>query len=116
MTDKRLPSFDFSENDIMEGVQKLDPNKAHGQDNISICMIKICGKSICIPLRKIFDECLRTGTSRLEWKKGNVVPIFEKGEKQIYKNYRPVSLLPIFGKILERLIFEEMFPFLSRTN
>ena len=116
MTDKRLPSFDFSENDIMKGVQKLDPNKAHGQDNISICMIKICGKSICIPLCKIFDECLRTGTSRLEWKKGNVVPIFEKGEKQIYKNYRPVSLLPIFGKILERLIFEEMFPFLSRTN
>ena len=41
---------------------------------------------------------------------GNVVPIFKKGDKKIYKNYRPVSLLPIFGKILERLIFEEMFP------
>ena len=35
----------------------------------------------------------------------------KKGDKQIYKNYRPVSLLPIFGKILERLILEEMFPF-----
>ena len=111
MTEKRLPSFGFSEDDIMKVIQKLDRNKAHGQDNISICMIKICGKSICIPLRKIFEECLRTGIFPLEWKKGNVVPIFKKGEKQIYKDYRPVSLLPIFGKFIERLILEEMFLF-----
>ena len=94
----------------MKVIQKLDPDKAHGQDNISISMIKICGKSICIPLRKIFEECLRTGTFPLEWRRGNVVPIFGKGDKKIYENYRPVSFLPIFGKILERLIFEEMFP------
>ena len=100
----------------MKVIQKLYPNKAHGQDNISIRLIKICGKSICIPLRKIFEACLRTGTFSLEWKKGNVVSIFKKGNKQIYKNYWPVSLLPIFGKILERLTFEEIFPFLSRTN
>ena len=111
LTDNRLSSFDFSEDDIMKVIQKLDPNKAHGQDNIGIRMIKICGKSICIPLCKIFEECLRTGTFPLEWKRSNVVPIFKKGDKQIYKNYGPTSLLPIFGKILERLIFEEMFPF-----
>ena len=101
LTDKRLSSFDFSEDDIMKVVQKLDPNKAHGQDNISNRMIKICGKSICIPLRKFFEECLRTGIFPLDRKKDNVVPIFKKGDKQIYKNYRPVSLLPIFGKILK---------------
>ena len=95
----------------MKVVQKLDSNKAHGQDNISIPMIKICGKSICKPLRRIFEESLKTGTFPLEWKRGNVVWIFKKGDKQIYKNYRSVSLLPIFGKILERLIFEELFPF-----
>ena len=54
---------------------------------------------------------VKTGTFPLEWKKGDIFPIFKKGDKQIYKNYRPVSLLPIFRKILERLIFEEMFPF-----
>ena len=106
LTDKRLSSFDFSEDDIMKVIQKLDSNKAHGQGNFSIHMIKICGKSIYIPLRKIFEECLRTGTFPLEWKTDNVVPIFKKGDKQIYKNYWPASLLAIFGKILE-----EMFPF-----
>ena len=94
----------------MKVIQKLDPNMVHGQDSISIRMIKICGKSICKPLRKIFEECLRTGAFPLEWKNGNIVPVFKKGDKQIYKNYRPDSLLPIFEKILERLAFEEMFP------
>ena len=65
----------------MKVIQKLDPNKAHGQDNISICMIKICGKSICKPLPKMFEECLRTGTFSLEWKKGNVASIFKKGDE-----------------------------------
>ena len=116
LTDKRLSSFDFSEDDIMKVIQKLDANKAHGQNNISIHMIKICGKSICIPLRKIFEECLRTGTFPLEWKKGNVAPIFKKGDKQLYEHYRPVSLLPIFGNNFERLIFEEMFPFFNENK
>ena len=117
LTDKSLSSFDFSEDDIIKVIQKLDPNKAHGQDNNSIRMIKICAKSIWKPLGKISEEYLRTGTFPLDWKNGNIVLIFKKGDKQIYKNHRPISLLPIFGKIPERLIFEEIyFRFLSRTS
>ena len=81
LTDKRLSSFDVSVDDIMKVIQKVDPNKVNGQGNISIHMIKICGKSICKPLRKIFEECLTTGTFPLEWKRGNVVPIFRKEDK-----------------------------------
>ena len=81
----------------MKVIQQLNPNKVHGQDNINIGMIKIYDKSFGKPLRKIFEECLRTGTFPLEWKKNHIVPVFEK---QIYKNYRPVSLLLTFGKIL----------------
>ena len=116
LTDKRLSSFDFSEDDIIRVIQKLDSNKAHGQDNISIRMIKICGKSICKTLRKIFEESLRTGTFPLEWKRANIVPTFKKGDKQIYKNYRPVLLLPFLGKFLKDLFLKKRFRFLSRTN
>ena len=90
----------------MKVIQKLDSNKAHGQDNISIRMVKICSKSICTSLCKIFEKCLRSGTFPLEWKRGNVVPVFKKGDKQIYKNHRPVLLLAISGKILERRSFK----------
>ena len=45
----------------------------------------------------------------IRMKKGNIVPIHKKGDKQVLKNYHPVSLLPICGEIFERLIFNEMF-------
>ena len=41
--------------------------------------------------------------------KANVVPVFKKGDKQLLKNYRPISLLPIIGKIFERLLYNQMF-------
>ena len=49
-------------------------------------------------------------------KKGNIVPIHKKGGKQNIKNYRPVSLLLICGKIFERLIFNEMLIYFSANN
>ena len=57
-----------------------------------------------------------TGSFPLERKKANIVPIHKKGDTQCLKNYRPVSLLPICGKILERLIFNEMFRFPIENN
>ena len=74
---------------------------------IIVRMLKICGKSICRLLELIFNECISNDFSLSEWKKGKLVPIHKKNERQCLENYRPVSLLPIYGKILERLIFKE---------
>ena len=65
----------------------------------SICMIKLCGISICKPLKIIFQNCLRLGKFPSEWKRANVVPTFKQGDKQCIKNYRPISLLPVCGKV-----------------
>ena len=69
--------------------------------------MKICSKPICKPLQLIFSQCTDTSSFPLESKKANIVPVHKKGDKQCLKNYRPVSSLPICGKILERLIFNE---------
>ena len=69
-------------------------------------MLKICGSSIYGPLVLIFKKALSIGLFPSNWKKGNIAPIHKKSDKQILKNYRPVSLLPICGKIFERLIFK----------
>ena len=49
----------------------------------------------------IFINCLRRGIFPEIWKHANVVPVHKKKEKNVKENYRPISLLPIFGKIPE---------------
>ena len=77
-TDKSLSNITFTEKDIEKVKQNLDSNKAHGHDMISICLLKICGKSIIKPLLNIFKKCLEKGCFRNEWKKANVAPVHKK--------------------------------------
>ena len=79
-------------------------------------MLKLCGKSICKPLDLIFQSCIKQRKFPTEWKKANVVPVHKKGDKQILKNCRPVSLLPICGKIFERLIYNNLFEYFIEND
>ena len=51
-----------------------------------------------------------------DWKKGNIVPVHKKNDKQRLNNYRPISLLPICSKIFERIIFNKMFRFFLEND
>ena len=115
-TDKSLSTIYFSEEDILKIIRSLDPNKAHGQDNISIWMIKLCDKEICKPLHMMFVSCMEEGIFSLLWKMANVVPAHKKNDKRSIKNYCPVSLLPIVGKIFECLLYNQMYCFFIENN
>ena len=116
LTHSRLSSITFSKDDIAKMIQNLDPSKARGHGQISIRMLKLFSTSICKPLEIIFNQCVETGTFPNVWKKGNVVPVFKKDDKQILKNYRLISLLPVCGKIFEKLIFNKMFKFFIEND
>ena len=116
LTSKCLASIHFSSSSIAKIISRLDLNKAHGHDMLSIRMIKLCGNSICKPHSTSFKDCLNEGKFPHEWKKANVVPVHKKGNKQSLENYRPISLLPICSKIFERLIYNEMFTFFTENN
>ena len=79
-------------------------------------MIKICGKSLCKPLEMIFKYCIIKEEFPSEWKKANIVPVHKRSDKQSLKDYRPISLLPIFGKIFERIIYSNIFEYLATKN
>ena len=108
--------INFSESDILKVIRNLDPNKAHGHDEISIRMLQICDKTICKPLYLIFSSCMESDIFPSQWKVANVVPAYKRDDKQNVKNYRPVSLLPIFGKVFERLIYNEMYSFFIEND
>ena len=116
VTEERLSNFQICSGNIVKIIRSLHPNKAHGYDEISIRMIKICASSISKPLAILFRNCLESEYFPKEWKKGNIVLVHKKHDKQLIKNYQPVSLLPIYSKIFEKVIFNSLFKYLYDNN
>ena len=75
-------------------------------------MIKICDKSLLKPLILLFQNSAKLSYFPDIWKRSNIIPVHKKNDKQLVKNYRPISLLPIFGKIFEKIIFNKIYHFL----
>ena len=115
-TTERLSHFDISIDEIKNLIKILKLNKAQGHDAISAKMIHLCGDEICLPLQLIFKNILKTGIFPSQWKLANVTPTHKKKDKQTVSNYRPISLLPIFDKIFERIIFKNLYNFLVQNN
>ena len=113
---KRLSTVTFSHDDIGKMIQNLNPDKTHFLDNISFCILKIRGSSVYGPLELIFKETISAGFFPSDWKKGIIVPVHKRGDKQILKIYRPVLLFPIYGEFFERTIFNEVLNFLLENN
>ena len=82
----------------------------YGNDDIPVRMVKICDNAIKKALSIIDKNCIKTGIYLNAWKKYNIVQVHQKGDKQIVNNYRPVLLLPIFGKFLRKFY---LIPFLD---
>ena len=109
VTTTLISDFVTSEDKILSITRSLNPNKAHVWDEISVWMIKLSDVSSVLPLIIIFTNCLRHGLFPEIWKFANVVPVHKKHEKNLKRNYRPISLLPIFGKIPENLIHYSLY-------
>ena len=76
----------------------------------------MCDESLVQPFSLIFRGCIDNGVHPNTLKKSNLVPVHKKGDKQIVNNYRPVSLLPICSKILEKIIFDSIMKFLNESK
>ena len=102
--------------EIISLIRTINPGKATGSDGISGQMLLLCDDSAILHLKIIFSNILSTSIYPDLWKIANVTPIFKKGDKQLIKNYRPISLLPICGKILEKIIFNHLYSYLTANR
>ena len=64
----------------------------------------------------IFESAIKSSHFPDSWKKGNIIPVHKKESKNLIKNYRPISLLPIFGKIFEKVIFNNLFAYFQENK
>ncbi len=86
-------------------LRSMRPNVASGPDGISSPVLRACSSSICTPLARLFNRSLSTGKVPDDWKLSHVVtPIHKSGDQRLVLNYRPISLLSLTSKVLERVI------------
>ena len=111
--DSSLSNVEISGEKILKIIRSLDPKKAHEWDDISINMIKLCDVATVNPLYLIHKKCLDTGRFPISWKKGNVLPIHKKENRQLKKSYKPISLV---GKYLKNLFSTPYSSIFVRTN
>ena len=72
-------------------------------------MLLICGDPILVPLDLIFHNLIQTGIYPDQWKHANVTPVHKKDDKQLIKNYRPISLLRICAKLFQRILYNNIY-------
>ena len=115
-TDKRLDHVTIENDVIISLIRNINPNKVPGPDGISGQMLLLCDDSVILPLKIIFRNILLTSIYPNSWKFANVITIFKNVDKQLIKNYRPISLHPICGKILEKIIFNNLYIYVNANN
>ena len=104
-----------SKEDVVKIVCSLKSASA-GWDGISLNIVKSSFTSIVEPLTHCMNLSLMKGIVPNELKIAHVIPLFKAGDNALFSNYRPVSVLPLFSKILERLMYARLLSFINLSK
>ena len=101
------------ETEIMSIIEGFENSKA--SDN-PVVVLKYCAPTVAGTISRIINKCIDTGVFPSVLKIGNISPIYRKGPKDKLANYRPISILPVFGKIFEKVIYTRLHDFLTKNK
>ena len=102
--------------EVLDLLRKLDPTKSADIYGISPKFIKLSALELHLKLTQLFNLSFKLGKFPNLLKLAKIIPIFKAGSKMEMGNYRPISLLPIFGKILEKLMHSRLYSFIQTQN
>ena len=106
-----------TEDEILRVVAQLKPKKSKGHDELDMCLIKKLIPYIVVPLKHIFNHhSLLSGVFPDIMKIARVIPLFKTGNTKEFSNYRPISLLPQFSKILENIYHSRLMAFIDSNQ
>ena len=101
---------------IIETANKLKPKLSSGHDEISTKLLQETISEIIIPITHIINRSLESGIVPDQLKIANVIPIYKASDPDRLQNYRPISLLPAFSKLIEKIMYNKVMSFLNSNN
>ena len=116
---RQYPPFNFleiSEEFVMSQLRSLKSGKAVGLDRIPARLLKDSADIVAKPVAFIINTSLRTAQVPSDWKSARVIPLFKKGKADEMDNYRPISILPVLSKVLERAVHIQLYKYLQQNK
>ena len=107
---------DVSTGFVYNELRKLGATKSTGLDGIPARLLKDAATMIAKPIAYLINLTITSGEIPLEWKQAKVTPISKSGKRNEENNYRPISVLPLISKIMERSIQLQLVAFLTENT
>ena len=105
-----------SESDILTEIKRLKNKNSMGLDGISAKILKLSAEEITPSLTYLVNRSILENKVPTQWKRAKIVPLHKKGDKELPDNYRPISLLPVVSKVLERVVHRQLSDYLKSNN
>jgi hypothetical protein len=105
-----------TEGEIQSLICSLKAKDSSGYDGISTEILKICNSLISKPLSFFCNESIQTDVFPDRLKRAFVKPLYKNGDRSSISNYIPISLLPVFSKVLEKTVYCRLNQLLSINN
>lgn len=102
--------------DVCGLLKKLQRKKATGCDDLPSTFLKDSRNVIKSPLSHIINLSMKSGVVPTEWKTARIVPIYKSGPRAAFDNYRPISILPIISKVIEKIVHKQLIVFLEENK
>ena len=99
----------INDEDILTNSKFIKEKGSCGSDGIPPVFLKKCLHSLLIPLKIIYQKSLDTATFPNFWKKSFITPVFKNGDRNEVGNYRPISIISVFSKILESIFYTKLY-------
>ena len=106
----------ITEYEIITEIDKLSTNKSAGYDEVSAKIVKVIKQDISKPLAHIFNLTFQYGIIPDSLKIALVTPVFKANEKYLFENYRPISVLTCFSKLLEKLMYTRLISHIEKQQ
>ena len=109
-------AFQFTEitdYDLMKIIARMKPKKSSSFDGITNFVLKQIVNEVVSPLTRMINVSLRTGLIPDAWKIAKVVPLYKAGREDDFSNYRPISLLPVLSKVIEKVVHKQLYQFVE---
>ena len=102
--------------EIKQEIDQLNSSKSFGPFSIPVKLLKILKEYLAKPLEILFNCSFATGVVPKSFKLARVISIFKKGSQMCVSNYRPISLLSIFNKIMEKLMHKRLISYIEKKD